>query len=742
MHRLRTTALLLCAATALPAGCRDAGPARVASVAVTPDSVPLHPTETVQLTAEPRDGEGRPLRDRAVTWSLSGPPGVATVSATGLVTALAPGTVQAVATADGVPGAAPVVVTLADVATIDVSPAVLALEVGFTQQLTATPRDDTGAPAVGWTVSWSSTDAAVARVSPWGLVTGVAPGTAAVIASVGSVAESVTVTVQPFAGDVAIVDAFMTQGVQDVPDSVPIVQDGLGVVVNVRLRATRANPALMQVVLRLLDGGGTAVYSDTALAIAGTTTPPYSEPTVQFYVPAAQLQAGRSWQLLRDPHGRLVDDSAATDVFPRGGPRAIALVRVPELKLHFVPVILTSYTSGIGNVGPNTVDQYLPVLLSVMPVGAVTPTIGAPFFSMLSFGTPPNGGGSTFWQSLLQSLDAARIADPTYADAHWIGVVRPPEGFTFTQFGGFGYIPPAYTSGANTRTSVLVGVGWFNRESQTRELVAHELGHNFGRRHAPCGGASGPDPAFPFANGTIGMTGFDVYARSRGAVPAPPVAPSTSDIMGYCTPVWSSVYTYAGALAFRGTVPATAPRAAAAPSPVRVLLVRGTIEGARVSLEPALAIVARPTPPGDGPFLVEGVDAAGRRLFSRAFTPAEVDHADARHFTVAVPLAEDTALSAIRVRGLGTEPAELRADETPRRAAPGALRVAGDGAGGVTVACGDTRARAIAVQDARTGRLYGVADGASLAVRVPAGARLAVSCSDGLRTARATVTAP
>ncbi len=35
--------------------------------------------------------------------------------------------------------------------------------------------------------------------------------------------------------------------------------------------------------------------------------------------------------------------------------------------------------------------------------------------------------------------------------------------------------------------------------------VAHEVGHNLDLRHAPCGGAGGPDPTFPYPDGSIGM---------------------------------------------------------------------------------------------------------------------------------------------------------------------------------------------------------------------------------------------
>ena len=40
-------------------------------------------------------------------------------------------------------------------------------------------------------------------------------------------------------------------------------------------------------------------------------------------------------------------------------------------------------------------------------------------------------------------------------------------------------------------------------------ILAHELGHNLSLLHAPCGGAGGPDPSYPYLDGSIGAWGFE-----------------------------------------------------------------------------------------------------------------------------------------------------------------------------------------------------------------------------------------
>jgi hypothetical protein len=82
-----------------------------------------------------------------------------------------------------------------------------------------------------------------------------------------------------------------------------------------------------------------------------------------------------------------------------------------------------------------------------------------------------------------------------------------------------------------------VGVA-FGEESQIAgETLPHEVGHNHGREHAPCGDAADVDPVYPYQGGLIGVWGYD---RRDGSL----LPPDLADIMGYCNPQWISDYTY------------------------------------------------------------------------------------------------------------------------------------------------------------------------------------------------------
>jgi hypothetical protein len=85
-------------------------PIPVATVTVAPASASITAGGTVQLTATLRDSSGAELTGRVITWS-SDAGGVATVSVSGLVTGVAPGTATITATREGVSGTAAVTVT-------------------------------------------------------------------------------------------------------------------------------------------------------------------------------------------------------------------------------------------------------------------------------------------------------------------------------------------------------------------------------------------------------------------------------------------------------------------------------------------------------------------------------------------------------------------------------------------------------------------------------------------------------
>lgn len=169
----------------------------VASIRVTPDAVTVAAGQTLQLAAQALDADGNVL-NRPITWS-SDLPARATVSATGLVTALSAGEVRISARNGAVTGISTVTVTQVPIARIDVTPATASVLVGGTQQLTATPRDASGNALPGRSITWLTGAPSVATVSQSGLVTGVSNGSAVVFAASEGQSGSAAITVSTVA---------------------------------------------------------------------------------------------------------------------------------------------------------------------------------------------------------------------------------------------------------------------------------------------------------------------------------------------------------------------------------------------------------------------------------------------------------------------------------------------------------------------------------------------------------------
>jgi uncharacterized protein YjdB len=187
------------AALTVTAGPPPPPPPPVASVTVTPPSASITTGSTVQLSATLRDAGGNVLTGRAVTWTTSAS-SVAIVSATGLVTGVAPGGATITASSEGVSGTSAITVTVAPVATVTVSPATASVGVGSSVQLSAVARDAAGNTLSGRSFTWSSGNAGVASVSGAGLVTGVSAGGATITATSEGVPGTSAVTVTASSG--------------------------------------------------------------------------------------------------------------------------------------------------------------------------------------------------------------------------------------------------------------------------------------------------------------------------------------------------------------------------------------------------------------------------------------------------------------------------------------------------------------------------------------------------------------
>ena len=171
-------------------------PPRATTVTVTPATAHQLAAlgATVQLSARVLDQNGQVMTGAAVTWSSSATL-VATVDASGLVTAVGGGAATITATAGSASGTATVMVAQ-EISAVTVTPAADTVVQGDTLRLTAEAFDENGHPVDGTEFTWSSSDVSVATVDGPGLVRGVAEGTATITATAGDAAGTSEITVE------------------------------------------------------------------------------------------------------------------------------------------------------------------------------------------------------------------------------------------------------------------------------------------------------------------------------------------------------------------------------------------------------------------------------------------------------------------------------------------------------------------------------------------------------------------
>jgi hypothetical protein len=147
-------------------------------------------------------------------------------------------------------------------------------------------------------------------------------------------------------------------------------------------------------------------------------------------------------------------------------------------------------------------------------------------------------GATTGLERALETIASARSADKAPDDVYYFGLVVPSP--TLQQFcgnwcaRGLGFVASDGPSGAFGRAAVGISFD----DAETVSTILHEVGHNHGREHTPCGGAGSPDPFYPVASGRLDVEAFDMRT---GIVHAPE---SATDLMGYCKNRWLSAYTY------------------------------------------------------------------------------------------------------------------------------------------------------------------------------------------------------
>jgi trimeric autotransporter adhesin len=390
----------------------------VASVSVSPASATLQVGGSAQLTATTSDANGNVLTGRVIGWSSSNT-SIATVSSSGLVTAVAGGSVSITAASEGQTASAAITVSPPaplPVASASVSPASSSLLIGATAQLSATTRDANNNVLTGRVITWSSLNAGVASVSSSGLVTAVAAGSATITATsetkTGTAAITVsapapvpvaTVTVSPATSSLQVGGTVQLSAVTRDANS--------NVLIGRVVTWSSANPSIASVNstsgLVTAVAAGSATITATSETKTGTAAITVSAPapvpvaTVTVSPASSSVQVGRTLQLsatTRDASGNVL-----TGRVVRWSSANTSIALVDSISGLFTavavgPVTITATSETKTGTGAFTGTTALPG-----PVWRGNEPAGMTTISDQSFATLPSSGWTLFGGAMLQS---------------------------------------------------------------------------------------------------------------------------------------------------------------------------------------------------------------------------------------------------------------------------------------------------------------------------------------------------
>jgi hypothetical protein len=245
------------------------------TMTVTPKASTLTVGGTQQLTGQVKDGGGSVI-NTPITWTSSDPE-VVTVSATGLVNAVAPGNGSIVASAsNGARSSASFTVLGSTTSAVQITGPTGLLAVGTSRQLSATAFDANNNPMPA-NITWTSSNPTAVKVNDAGVLIGQGPGTATITASAGGSSSTFNVTSALLTLSMAITPSTTTLAAPSTTQLSAIPRDGFGNPINLPVTwslTTNNGTTLSNTGLLTIPAGaiGSSVVAASVTDAGGTTT--------------------------------------------------------------------------------------------------------------------------------------------------------------------------------------------------------------------------------------------------------------------------------------------------------------------------------------------------------------------------------------------------------------------------------------------------------------------------------------
>ena len=346
-------------------------------------------------------------------------------------------------------------------------------------------------------------------------------------------------------------------------------------------------------------------------------------------IPGEHIVSGTEFEVVADSAGTVPQANGSQTRYPDTGPVALKVIDVPPLELTVVPVLYAAEPD----------SSVLPWVDSIADMGVHSPQVG-----LFKHSFPFAEFSAKTREPYVTSLDL------TVEENTWPMIIELEPVYRAEEASGYWYAVADSDEGYVRGIARLNGLVSFGKPWP--DELAHEVGHTLDLEHAPCGGALGTDPDFPYPNGSTGVWGYDFR---DGSVVSPL---SRRDIMGYCYKQgWLSDYYFEKVIRVRenkvedwtlGSRGATGPKG-------EMLVLWGGVLNGELRIEPVHSMYTTPKLPEEaGAYRIEGSGSGGETEFSLSFTPGEDVYGN-KYFFFTIPIEADWEDSLERITLTGPE---------------------------------------------------------------------------------------
>ena len=478
--------------------------------------------------------------------------------------------------------------------------------VGKPTKLELVVRDQHGEvmPVPGWApVNWRANPEAVAGVGDDGTLTGRGGGWVGVTARLAGLEARLAYCMNPDRIVLTAPVIYLNQATQNRDGTVRLIT-GRPALLRVFAVADQVN-CLKSSVRVTLTRGGDVVFERLIPPESGRIATSVDESKLagsyNVEIPGSAIQPGVEMVVELDLEGEASLAPGSQTRYPAQGAMALDVVEPPLYRIVLVPTISrpapdSAVFDWVDGVNPESEQMRLG--RTILPVGDMVVEVHDTYTTSLNL----RDFGNWYWW------------------LNEIGVLYEQEGRRGYYYGVVSRNLLGVAGIANLGYPVSVG-------SDVDYVFTHEVGHTMSLYHAPCGGAGGPDPQYPYDDGSIGVWGYDMAEKTL-------LDPEQyRDVMGYCFErVWTSDYHFDRAMTHRlngdGGINHDADTGAP-PGADRgeMLVVWGAVREGRLFLEPAFVLEGPVVlPESDGPYRVEGLGKNGETRFSLSFSPVPLAH--------------------------------------------------------------------------------------------------------------------